>query len=169
MFFDESKGIVYFIKSNISDTYIKIGKTTNLNKRLEQIDVYNPLGVSVLGYIETSHFYGDIELKMHKYFNDKRIRREWFELSIDDIKSFLDKELESFLIERIYTRIPDIYIFNKKTYKHDKVEPKDIHRFINIYKENKKGFFKTRINIVVPKNIDEIFKREVPKHLLSKN
>lgn len=58
----------------------KIGKTTNIQKRLDGYDTHNP------GY-ELIHTYSaDCEAYLHSMFSSKRIRKEWFSLDSIDIQ-----------------------------------------------------------------------------------
>lgn len=73
----EFPGGVYFLSCG---RYIKIGVTWNLEQRLEQFQLHNPLPVSVLLYIKTATepaAYA-LETKLHNRFGSHWHRGEWF-------------------------------------------------------------------------------------------
>ena len=61
----------------------KIGYTTNLKKRLEMLQTAHPYLLQVYTTIENVSRKKETEL--HHYFNKKRIRGEWFEITPDMI------------------------------------------------------------------------------------
>lgn len=64
----------------------KIGKTTNIDNRLQQIKSANPIQCFLVGLIEAKDDNLDkLERLLHKMFKDKRIRGEWFALSKNDL------------------------------------------------------------------------------------
>ena len=76
-------GVVYLLKIKDKKQY-KIGVTTNLNKRLDQISPKMPFEIKVEHQIEHGDIYG-LEEKLHDKFKDKRIKGEWFKLDDDDV------------------------------------------------------------------------------------
>lgn len=57
--------------------FIKVGKATNVARRVCTIQAANPHRIELLGFVRY-----DIELKMHRVLVDagvKRVRGEWFE------------------------------------------------------------------------------------------
>jgi len=72
---------VYLIQSGEGiDRPIKIGVSSNINKRLEAIQVGNPDKVHLIAKMETdgeAHAYW-LEKNLHKFFSSDRIRGEWF-------------------------------------------------------------------------------------------
>lgn len=77
-----NSGYVYLIKRGI---YHKIGMTSNIKKRFQQISSQSPYESELVCYIETT-VVADLELRMHNYYREKRIRGEWFLLSHDDVE-----------------------------------------------------------------------------------
>lgn len=77
-------GYVYFIKNN-QNNLIKIGSTTNPKTRLSHLRIANP-DIQFLYIIETED-YKKVEKYYHTIFNDKRIKGEWFKISLEDIKA----------------------------------------------------------------------------------
>ena len=69
----------YILKDELSGLY-KIGKTSDLDKRLKSLRCGNPF-ISLYATIGR-----DCESELHKLFDSKRFEREWFNLSDDDIE-----------------------------------------------------------------------------------
>lgn len=85
-----NKEIIYILSNPAMPGYIKIGKTTNLQARLSQLDGTNlPLPFECEFAMEVD--VGRTELLMHQAFADARVRknREFFELSINQAISAL--------------------------------------------------------------------------------
>ena len=68
----------YVLKDHLSGL-TKIGKTKDLEKRLSTMSTSN-LNIS---YILAEEL--DIERELQLLFKDKKIKKEWFDLSLDDI------------------------------------------------------------------------------------
>lgn len=75
-------GHVYFLKCG---EYTKIGKTTNLDKRIEGLSTIIPEEVKLLHVIK-SNDYSKCEKYFHDKYKNKRKKGEWFILSVSDIK-----------------------------------------------------------------------------------
>lgn len=74
-------GYVYFIYSQYG---WKIGKTRNVHIRMKTFDVKLPFDFELRYYITTNQK-GVLEVKFHRFFKDKRINGEWFDISEKDI------------------------------------------------------------------------------------
>lgn len=81
MFFDHITRTagVYIINIQGTDKY-KIGKTTNLKKRLKEFSTGNPENLKVVFFIEATD-YASLEKHLHKTFKMERIGGEWFSLN----------------------------------------------------------------------------------------
>jgi len=77
----EMSSFVYFIKS---DYGFKIGKTKDLNNRLNVFGVKLPFKVELHSYIETIRM-NDCESFFHQVFYDRQINGEWFNLDENDL------------------------------------------------------------------------------------
>jgi len=64
----------YFIKC---DNFVKIGRTTDLNVRLQTLRTANPYDLELLAF---THF-KDIEREVHKKFKHLKHRNEWYKLT----------------------------------------------------------------------------------------
>lgn len=86
----EEKGCVYFFK-HIGLTPIKIGFSNSESplKRFEQFKTYAPYGSELIGFIITNEA-KKLETLLHLKFSNKRLKGEWFELSMDEVKSNID-------------------------------------------------------------------------------
>jgi len=74
---------IYLIQG--SNGYYKIGKTTQPRKRLRKLSVVLPFDINVLHLIPTNDM-SFVEKHLHEKYQHKRVRGEWFALSIDDVK-----------------------------------------------------------------------------------
>lgn len=84
-------GCVYFIK-NESNNLVKIGRTSSLNTRLENLRAEYKQPLTLIGTIETKDTINS-ELEMHKRYKDKRFTGEWFKLTDKDIGEIKEKFL----------------------------------------------------------------------------
>lgn len=75
-------GYVYFLRNN---KYIKIGCTRYLDQRISQLQAEFP-GAEVLHTIPCDDIF-IAERRWHGYFRDKHYKKEWFELTDEDIQS----------------------------------------------------------------------------------
>jgi len=73
-------GYVYLFKA---DRYYKIGKAINVQKRARQLNL--PFEVEILHAIPVSDM-DYAETRLHRLFANQRIRREWFDLTENDIR-----------------------------------------------------------------------------------
>jgi len=90
-----NKGYIYFIKAE--NGLVKIGKTINLKNRCKNIRDNNLLKTELLFAIETNNL-TKIEYNLHKRYENKRDKGEWFHLTENDIG-----ELKEYLIKSKYT------------------------------------------------------------------
>lgn len=85
------QGYVYFIwipEMYNTQRYIKIGKAKNPTSRLTQLQTGSPYELQIYGLIQ-SPAYGTIETQLHRKHHNRRVRREWFELSLEEVDSEL--------------------------------------------------------------------------------
>ena len=69
----------------ISDgTFIKIGITSNIRKRIKNLQTGNPNKLKVIFtyYVDNAE---QLEMELHKKFKRKRKAGEWFDLTDDDV------------------------------------------------------------------------------------
>jgi len=83
----KTKGCVYFFR-HVGLTPVKIGYSNENSplKRFEQFKIYAPYGCEILGFIE-SHEAQELEVILHNKFSSKRLKGEWFEISIEEIEA----------------------------------------------------------------------------------
>jgi hypothetical protein len=77
------KWYVYIIKCN--DNYkIWVTKNNDINKRIDNMQCWNPYKLSLhkMYYVLDMFYY---ENKLHKHFNKKNIRWEWYNLNFEDL------------------------------------------------------------------------------------
>jgi hypothetical protein len=76
-------GYVYFIKYQSTDA-IKIGMSTNIINRLNNIKTSNTDKMFLIGYIYTEQ-YNSLERTLHKQYKENRLTGEWFNLNINQV------------------------------------------------------------------------------------
>ncbi len=82
------KGKIYLICDPLSDTF-KIGVTKrDVNERLKEIQTCTAGDAFVCQTFESKYPY-KLEAFLHRKYFSKRLTNEWFDLDIDDIKSFI--------------------------------------------------------------------------------
>ncbi len=70
----------------------KIGNSLNVERRFRELKTQMPYEGKIIHTIETGDPEG-IEAYWHAFFSDKRLKGEWFNLSISDIKYFKKRKL----------------------------------------------------------------------------
>ena len=83
---EKTDGFVYMVKEQYSK-HFKIGKTFDIPRRHREIALELPGDLKKVHSIRTDDPSG-IETYWHKRFADKRVKGEWFALTLDDIKAF---------------------------------------------------------------------------------
>jgi Meiotically up-regulated gene 113 len=82
-------GYVYLL--SFGEEY-KIGSSNNVERRFREIKTQMPYEGKIIHTISTGDPAG-IEAYWHQYFKDKRLKGEWFRLSVTDIKYFKKRKL----------------------------------------------------------------------------
>jgi len=106
MLFDElgEQSGVYIIRIQNTDKY-KIGLTKNLKRRIKQFITGNPENLKIDYFIATKK-YKELEIKLHKSFDQYRIGGEWF---MFDEKGLLELNIELF---KLMKNQPDEYVLH---------------------------------------------------------
>lgn len=79
----KAPGYVYFVQEYMNGSF-KIGKTKNLQKRMNVFGVKLPFENKLIFLIKTGNHH-QTEAAFHKHFTDKRLEGEWFALNKDDL------------------------------------------------------------------------------------
>ena len=81
---------VYFIKTCDNKQLVKIGKATDVDKRLSQLQTGNGSTLAVVGKIkcDSEEEALTLESTIHKAFSNLRIRGEWFRWSVN-LRNFI--------------------------------------------------------------------------------
>jgi hypothetical protein len=78
---------VYLIK-NLSENHYKIGYTRRkVEDRLNEFKTGNSSDLAVITFFE-SEWGSKIEAALHKRFSTKKVDREWFNLTREDVENF---------------------------------------------------------------------------------
>lgn len=79
----KAPGYVYFVQEYMNGSF-KIGKTRNLEKRMNIFGVKLPFENKPIFLIKTGNHH-QTEVAFHKHFTDKRLEGEWFALTKEDL------------------------------------------------------------------------------------
>lgn len=79
----KAPGYVYFVQEYMNGSF-KIGKTKNIQKRMNIFGVKLPFENKLIYLIQTGNHH-QTEVAFHKHFSDKRLEGEWFALSKEDL------------------------------------------------------------------------------------
>ncbi len=102
---------IYLISAEIDENiYYKIGYTKrDVDKRLNELKTANASDLAIIKTYKS--IYGStLESYLHRYFKNKKVNREWFSLSQDDVDSFNDicmnhcNQLDYFLKENMWAQ-----------------------------------------------------------------
>lgn len=85
-------GFIYFIKLKGFDIY-KIGVTSNLKRRLYDIDSNSPFGVKLIDSFFFKNVY-EMEEMIHDNLKENNVRKEWFKLDLDYLKVIINQVSE---------------------------------------------------------------------------
>lgn len=85
----EPPGHVYLLGGE-GNPLVKIGRTTNLTKRLASIQTMSPTPLQVLWQHPGGHA---LEKALHRWFRDQRRHGEWFDLGDDPVTRVADAAL----------------------------------------------------------------------------
>jgi hypothetical protein len=75
-----------YIIGNRKLRWFKIGMSSNLERRITRLRLLMPFSIEKIGMWAHPNPRW-IELKLHKYFAEKRLHGEWFKLTIKDLKA----------------------------------------------------------------------------------
>lgn len=79
----KAPGYVYFVQEYMNGSF-KIGKTKNLEKRMNVFGVKLPFENKLIFLIKTGNHH-QTEVAFHKHFSEKRLEGEWFALNKEDL------------------------------------------------------------------------------------
>lgn len=80
--------MIYFFQCQ---EYVKIGTTTDLIRRRENIQICNPYEITCLGVMKGSY---KEEREVHDMFKKYHLRGEWYILN-QDITNYINKHIEN--------------------------------------------------------------------------
>jgi hypothetical protein len=82
----DMRGFIYLIRAE--NGYVKIGITRNIDNRLKTLETASPLQLELL---KSKHVRNApaIDRRLHKLYQDKRKRFEWFDLDDQEIKEII--------------------------------------------------------------------------------
>jgi len=82
----QTRMIVYLIRAE--NGLVKIGKTHDVQARLQALDIGSPVSLELLYVIETQYA-DEVEQRLHGIYEAKRVKGEWFALSEQDIQDII--------------------------------------------------------------------------------
>ena len=80
---------MYFLRDPELPDEIKIGRARDVSKRISSFNTGRPRNLELIRKIYSGD-YKEYERKVHKHFEDSRIRREWFRISHKELENFFD-------------------------------------------------------------------------------
>ncbi len=86
----KTNGCIYFLKPENEKGPIKIGRARSIKQRIAQLQTSLPYDLKLIGYIETSD-YIELEKDIHEKNKSKNLKREWFNLDLNEVESIIDK------------------------------------------------------------------------------
>jgi hypothetical protein len=93
-------GFVYFIRitdlEKLGPVLIKIGKAEHVIRRVKQLQTGNPYLLQVYATCETK-FPNKLESFLHRRFDGKRFRNEWFSIDAATVDNFLRDSVPEYL------------------------------------------------------------------------
>ena len=112
---EHKSSIVYFIRNKYNGL-LKIGKTNNLQRRINEIEnCFNFLGldtnelvVEAISYCPYGMNNGKVETYYHNLFKEKRKIGEWFDVSYDEL---LNSLFVDYIINGVLVTVEDTYDF----------------------------------------------------------
>lgn len=81
-------GYVYLVREPLGR--VKIGKAVDVQQRLSVLNTGSPYELEIVAVIPSSNM-RKLENELHRKFAAKRVRREWFELSDEDISEVIQQ------------------------------------------------------------------------------
>ena len=112
---EHKTSVVYFIRNKYNGL-LKIGKTNDLQRRINEIESCfnflgldtNELAVEAISYCPYGMNNGKVETYYHNLFKEKRKIGEWFDVSYDEL---LDSLFVNYIINGVLVTVEDTYDF----------------------------------------------------------
>ena len=112
---EHKTSVVYFIRNKYNGL-LKIGKTNNLQRRINEIESCfnflgldtNELAVEAISYCPYGMNNGKVETYYHNLFKEKRKIGEWFDVSYDEL---LNSLFVDYIINGVLVTVEDTYDF----------------------------------------------------------
>lgn len=87
------EGFVYVMQDAAQPKFLKVGKSIEPNRRLDEANCFSPLNTfSILRWYYSEDAY-TLEKLVHKNFANSRLTGEWFDLSIDTLDNFIKAQI----------------------------------------------------------------------------
>ena len=101
---------IYFIKEDREEDRIKIGKSTDIADRWSSHQTSNSDELTAIGHIECDEEkLGEVEKAAHIFFEDYKIRGEWFEITVEQAEKYISEQDKGILkIQKREDRSPKI-------------------------------------------------------------
>ncbi|MBH0168262.1 GIY-YIG nuclease family protein [Fictibacillus sp. 18YEL24] len=97
----KAPGYVYFVQEHLNGTF-KIGKTKHIEKRMNVFGVKLPFKNELIYLIKTGDHH-QTEVAFHKYFSQKRLEGEWFQLNQEDISWIKEQKYTTEICKSIHS------------------------------------------------------------------
>ena len=171
--------VVYFIRNKYNGL-LKIGKTNDLQRRINEIESCfnflgldtNELAVEAISYCPYGMNNGKVETYYHNLFKEKRKIGEWFDVSYDEL---LDSLFVNYIINGVLVTVEDTYDFPNgvkklKLAENDyKLLKKEVENELKEKVSKQLGILNTDIFNIFNRNNDITYSEDLFNYIMSLN
>lgn len=176
---EHKESVVYFIRNKYNGL-LKIGKTNDLQRRINEIEnCFNFLGldtnelvVEAISYCPYGMNNGKVETYYHNLFKEKRKIGEWFDVSYDEL---LNSLFVDYIINGVIVTVEDTYDFPNgvkklKLAENDyKLLKKEIENELKEKVSKQLGILNTDIFNIFNRNNDITYSEDLFNYIMSLN
>ena len=130
-----SAGYIYLARSAITTKLTKIGRTKDIDRRKEELEKDIP-DIEIIYTISSGNTVRD-EKNIHKIFEDKRVKGEWFALSNEDIQSIKNIQMTAIKFKSITNTSSSDSDSKSKSITNTGISDSDKHSITEINTETK--------------------------------
>jgi len=85
-----TQGFVYFLQQENKEGPIKIGRAKDIEKRIKQLQTSLPYDLYLIGKIDSVD-YISLEIEIQNEVVDRKVRREWYDITIKEAETIITK------------------------------------------------------------------------------
>ena len=176
---EHKTSVVYFIRNKYNGL-LKIGKTNDLQRRINEIEScfnflgldINELAVEAISYCPYGMNNGKVETYYHNLFKEKRKIGEWFDVSYDEL---LNSLFVDYIINGVLVTVEDTYDFPNGVKKlklaenDDKLLKKEITNELKEKVSKQLGILNTDIYNIFNRNNNITYSEDLFNYIMSLN